>query len=337
MPIKLTLLLILLCHIGFAQNYDQSTPTQFDKFINQPQIEWASYANVSLGFEPVVLNKVLLERFIKKEIKAALPIESGLPQANTVRLLSKKSIDSIIHFPGLNNVNLYDSDGNIIAFKTATQHAVFDTSAKSVTEVIQIFYIENGKLASFVPWVSPGILPVTTSTGIFLGNTTYFSACFNFLYKSTPSNKDKIIFLSQSNHKLYLDTAVTEKKLKELYGRNIIETLWPYILADKFALYLTDNNKKIKAADIDMELSKKINEAVPISVYDENGNATIKSYRTPFSPKRITSIEIIQDWYYDHTKNIVFNKIKAAYLYAKKWGDNGLNNPAIPILKIVFN
>lgn len=337
MPIKLIPFLLLLCNIGFAQNNNQSAPALFDKFIKQPQIEWASYANVSLGFEPVILNKILLERFIKKEIKAALPIESDLPEASTIRFLSKKSADSIIHFSRQTNVNLFDSDGNIISSKTITKLPVFDTSYRSITEATQIFYIENGKLASYIPWVSPVILPVTTSTGTFLGNTSCFSTCFNFLYKSTASDKDRIIFLSQSNHKLHLDTAAAEIKLKELYGRNIIETLWPYIMAGKFALYLTADNKKIKAADIDAELSKTINEAVPISVYDENGNATSKSYRVPFSPKRITCIELIQDWYYDHTKNIVFNKIKAAFLYAKKWDDNGLNNPAIPILKIVFN
>ena len=337
MPIKLIPFLLLLCNTGFAQNNNQPSPTQFDTFINQPQIVWAAYANVSLSYEPVILNKILLERFSKKEIKAALPIESGLPEANAIRFLSKKSIDSILYFPIQSSVNLFDSEGNMISSKTITRQPVFDTSVKSTTVTTQIFYIENGKLSSYIPWVSPVILPVTTSTGIFLGNTACFSTCFNFLYNSTVSGKDKIIFLGHTNHKLFLDSAATDGKLKELYGRNIVETLWPYIMANRFALYLTDDNKKIKAGDIDMELSKKINEAVPISVYDENGNAISKSYRTPFSPKRITCIEIIQDWYYDYTKNIVVNKIKDAYLYAKKWDNKGGNNPAIPILKIVFN
>jgi hypothetical protein len=337
MPTKLTTLLLLLCHTGFAQNNDQPAPTQFDKFITRPQIEWASYANVSQVFEPVILNKILLERFSKKEIKAALPVESGLPEANTISYLSKKSIDSILHFSRQKIVNLYDSEGNIISTKTAAAQTVFDTSAKSVTDVVQIYYIENGKPASYIPWVSPGILPVITSSGVFLGNGTPFSTCFNFSYNSTASAKDKIIWLSQSNHRLNLDTVAAERKLKELYGRNIVETLWPYIIANKYALYLTGSDKKIKAADINTELSKIFNEAVPIPVYDENGNATIKTYIAPFNPKRFTAIEFIQDWHYDYTKNIVFNKIKAAFLYAKKWDSDKLNIAAIPVLKIVFN
>jgi len=337
MPTKLTSLLLLLCHFGFAQNNDQFTTTQFDQFITRPQIEWASYANVTLDFEPVILNKILLERCSKKEIKAALPIESGMPEANKVIFLSKKAIDSILHFSRQNIVNLYDSEGNNIGSRTVAQQTIFDTSAKSVTEIVQIFYIENGKPASYIPWVSPVILPVTTSSGVFLGNTTPFSSCFNFTYNSFASEKDKITLLSQTNHKLYLDTVAAERKLKELYGRNMVETLWPYIMANKYSLYLTDSDKKIKAADINAELSKIFNEAVPIPVYDENGNATIKTYIAPFSPKRFTGIELIQDWYYDYTKNIVFNKIKAAYLYAKKWDSNNLTIAAVPVLKIVFN
>lgn len=56
-----------------------------------------------------------------------------------------------------------------------------------------------------------------------------------------------------------------------------------------------------------------------VPVYDLNGKVTSCTIPSEnLSPKVFTAIELVQHWYYDHTNNVVFNKIREAYLYAKK-------------------
>ena len=94
-----------------------------------------------------------------------------------------------------------------------------------------------------------------------------------------------------------------------------------------------ENNKKIKADELTTDLIEKI----MVPVYDSLGNETGKFVKQPVDPKIFTTAELLQDWYYDHTTNIVYNKIKTLTLYTKKWNESkGVAEPS-PILKIVFN
>lgn len=61
----LTVLFILISSVSFTQNL--ARPTQFDKFISKSYVEWAAYVNDQVRFEKEHLNKVLLERLIKKK------------------------------------------------------------------------------------------------------------------------------------------------------------------------------------------------------------------------------------------------------------------------------
>ena len=116
----------------------------------------------------------------------------------------------------------------------------------------------------------------------------------------------------------------------------MIETLWPQILANKFTIQTIENNKKITSNQIKTGLINTTK--MVVQVYDSNGNVTGQLVKEdPISPNVFTTIELVQDWYYDATGNIVFNKIKEAILYAKKWTVDGQDKEISPILKIVFN
>jgi hypothetical protein len=328
-------ILIIACIFSLrtaAQYEQQNKPTQFDKFINLPGIEWAAYNYDTIRFDKINFNKLLVLRFTKNEIKTTLPIL----RTDHIDYLDKKSIDKERLYQQGDPLPLIDSAGNIIANTIKENPQFVDTTPLTITDITQILYIENKTLKSYVPWVSPAILPITTSSGIYLGTAEYFSSCFNFTYNYQSAKQNKISFLSGTKRKIYPDTADVENKVKELYGRNIIETLWPYILQGNIKAYSFDKNKELKPKHITDNLINIAKPAVP--VYDPNGNTS--AYFVPsesLSPKIFTAIELSQDWYYDHTKNIVFNRIREALLYAKKWTSDVQDKEASPILKIVFN
>ena len=326
---RLIAILLQLSNASFAQSPTQQIVTQFDKFINKPEIEWAAYINDTIRFEKVNLNKLLFIRFAKNEIKASLPVGSGSPEAEQISYLKKKEIDRVKFHA--NDIPSFDSAGNMVGVQSVMPE--IDT-AFALTDATQILYIANGQLKTYTPWVAT-MIPVVTSTGVYLGNGDYFSTCFNFNYAYQADKKNKILFLSQSKRKIRLDSFDVKNKLKELYGRNLIQTLWPYILKDKFEIFDYTKNKKIKAKELDAELINGPKAAVPI--YDSLGNITgSKIIQEALSVDVFTSIELIQDWYYDQTKNIVFNTVRELYLYAKKWTTDGEAKEATPILKIVF-
>ena len=313
----------------FAQA--QPVSTQFDTFINKPSIEWAVYANDTIRFEKSELNKILANRYAKNEIKASLSVISGSAQANSISYLQKDKLDRKIQGPGI-RVPVYDSIGNMI--RTDIIYYTIDADSFKTTGVTQILYIENGALKSYIPWVAPK-MPVITSTGIFLGYSDYFCTAFNFKYQSQPAPKSKIIFLTETKRIINMDSVNAENKLKELYGKNLIQTLWPYILNNKFKIYNNSTGKLIKATDISTDLTNE--EKLILPIYDSLGNH-IKNvfYKEPLKPDIFTQAELTQKWYYNHSQNLVFNTITAISVYTKKWTANGEDKEASPVLKIVF-
>lgn len=327
---KIIPLLLLLSNNLFAQSPTQQKETGFDKFINKPEIEWAAYINDTTRFEKVNLNKILFTRLIKNEIKASLPVGSGTPEADQVKYLKKRDIDRV-RFSS-NEIPVFDSAGNMIGVRTQTQD--IDTASFTLTDVTQILFIEKGQLKTFVPWVAT-MLPVVTSQGINLGDGDYFSTCFNYKYNYQPPKQNKVTWLANTKRKIIFESFDARNKLKELYGRNPVQTLWPYILKNKIAVFDYEKNTRIKVTEFTTDL---INEAkTMIPVYDSLGNQIgQRANYSELDPNVFTAIELIQEWNYDHTGNIVFIKIKEAYLYARKWKANGDAGNQAPILKLVF-
>ena len=327
--IKTTAIFLLLSNISLAQLPTQQKATQFDKFINKPKIEWATYASDTFNFNNGQLNVLLLKRFTANKIKASLPVESRTNQTNNI---TYKPIDSV------NNIILYqpddyvmDAEGNTILKKNPLQK--IDSATFKITETTQILYIEDGTLKSYIPFVTP-TLPVFISTGKYIGERFYFTSCYNYKYNYKSRKKNKLIFLQQTSKIIRLDSVDTNNQLKELYGRNMLETLWPFVLENRFTIISMYNNKQIDPKDIDSSLG--FNHPIIVPLYDSTG--TVYAYNVlegPFRRKKFTKATLVQNWYYDETKNIVFNKIKEMILYISKSNNAGLEEP-VPVIKLVF-
>jgi len=325
----LTALLFFLSTAAMAQYRRQPTPTQFDTFINNSKIEWAAYANDTVRFKK--LNNLLVERLAKKQIKASLPVYNGLADVNHIVYLPERTINDKILYPP-NSIPIYDSAGDPAGYKIVLRPYQIDTAAFTVTDITEILYIENGVVKSYIPWVSPRVIPVSTSIGVFLGYTDYFSTCFSFNANVLPVKKNKTIFLSQTKRNLKLDTVETESRLKETYGRNMLETLWPYVMQHKYRIFSFEKDTFIRPEQI-KELTN--GEKVMVPVYDASGNITGRIADTDMYPGCFINAAIVQDWYYDETRNIVLNKVREIILYTLKSGPDD-DKPIAPFIKIIL-
>ena len=322
---SLIVLLLLLSNISFAQN--KPAPTQFDKFVNKPNIEWAAYASDTFNFTKADLNNLLLTRLGKNEIKASLPVESRTVGADQIKYTIKDSIHNA--FYGDNTDFVMDSLGNIVSQKKPIPKR--DTSNFKVTEVTQILYIENGTLKSYIPFVTP-MLPVFMSSGNYIGEQFYFTTVFNYKYNNISRKKNKLIFLSQTKKMIKLNPVQPTDKLKEMYGQNLIETLWPYVLNNEIEAFSPDNNRKLRPEELNASLS--YNQQMQVPIWDSTSAIPVFKYiiaGEPINTKRFTDVQLIQDWYYHRKKNMVFSSIRELFVYTKE-GDKEL----VPVLKLVF-
>lgn len=326
---KLVVIFLLINQVSFAQT--RNYPTQFDEFIIRPKIEWAAYASDTFNFSKTGLNNLLTQRLVNKEIKASLPFESRTVAANQINYVSYDTIHEN-HFRDIYPpVPVLDSLGNIVEYKM--QIPEIDISTFIITEVTQILYIENGSIKSYIPWVTPA-LPVHLSTGVYLGESFYYNTAYNFNYNYKSRKRNKVIFLKQTNKKIKLVAADTHNQLKLMYGKNLIETLWPYILQNKIEVFSVDSNKIADPAELDNRFS--FTQPVFVPFFDSVNRVTAyKVENNALELQKFSDASLVQDWYYDATKNIVFNKITALYLYINSYIKEDEKKPE-PVLKLVF-
>ena len=325
---KYFLIAVLFLLIGnncFAQY--SPTPSQFDKFIIQPSIEWAAYVLDTVRFSKINLNKLLFERYKTNNIKVSLPLLNGASETNHISYVTGDSLDDLVLYPMHRFGSMYDSNGNLISPVPPIKPYKIDTSGSNITNVTQVFYIENGQLKSYVTWVSPCIVEIRTGMDSLLGLSEYFSSCHNLKFDYAPGEEDQVIFLVQSKNRFRLDSILQRDKLKQLYGRGLVETLWPYITDNKLELYSDISKTKINPWYTEDTISTVINLLRGSGI---DGNLMMEKYGA------FPEIQIVQDWYYNYTDNIVFNKVREIYIYIGKWAGTEKYNSSFPILKIVF-
>ena len=324
-------ILLLLVRISYAQQPGQQLETPFDKFISQPGIEWAVYFNDTISFTRYNLNKHLVDRLKHHSINASRPIASGSSQAAQVIYLKNAEIDKVLY--RFDETQSLDPLGNISVIKKSASLKI-DTSKITLTDAIQILYVEKGQLKSYIPWIAT-MTPIVTSAGIYLGDGECFSTCFNLQYKTTLRNAEKDIFLGHSNKKIIIDSVDRRNKLKELYGRNLVQTLWPLIIKGGIKVFSPQTGKLISISEINSDLVNEEKTQVPL--YDSVGNLIgYRQVQEPLSPDFFSRAELEQDWYYNNATNIVYNRIRKLVLYAKKQSSGGEASVATPILKIIF-
>ncbi len=325
---KLTAIFLVISNSLFAQPAKVST--KFDKFVQCSKIEWAAYASDTFRFDKAGFNNLLLTRLERNKIQATFPIESRTENISKAKYVSYDSIFNSYFQNSYEEVSVIDSVGDIVGYSRLVNKV--DTSAFKLTEVTQILFIQKGVLKSYIPWVTP-TLPVVTSSGKYIGESFYFNTAYNRKYCRKAPKINKLLYLSHTKMLVNINQPAADNMLKEMYGKNLIETLWPQVLNGKIEIFSLPNNERLTPDKL-----MQANAGTLVPFYDSTSSATIYKYEfinEPLSPEKFTDVELVQDWYYDSRKNIVFSKIMEMYLYTIK---PDKTEPAIssPLLKLVF-
>ena len=326
---KYTLLLLLIVSTKIIAQNEPRIETPFNSFTKLPTVEWAVRANDTLVCLKPDISKILVDKILKSTIIAASYLEEDLPREIKIKNITNEEIRMLLSNRPACELPIFDSNGNFpIVIKQREEDK--QEYKNDLIKVYEKQFIINGKLNSTISYVSI-IKDVITPQGIYLGKLEIFSTAFNKKNNYSPSPKDKIIFLTKTERELFVDSIKKENKYKETFGRNMVETLWPYVLANKLNVYSVATGKLLTLKEINSELIG--NTSVIVPVYDSVGNATSKTIdKYPLQPNIFTKVIINQTWYYNDTKNIFFNKIPDIILYSKFVGEKELK----PILKISF-
>jgi hypothetical protein len=315
MSIKLTLFIILLSHYSHAQIKGIRSATRFDKFIKGQKIQWAAYTGNVIISDKYNLTDELYKRFHKDEIKISLPINrDSLMAYDKISYLNKLGLQQRSYAPGSD----YSKPTNRL-----------DSQSLSTINVEEILYVADGKLYSYIPWISPRI-SIYTSRDIFLGTSEYFSSCINSKYNFKSSKRDKLIYLASTDRRILIDSFQRTDLLKQFYGINILEAIWKEVMNDKNEITDLRNGEKTLAKNIQVYSFPNL---LTIPVYDSLGNIIASTvYNEAISPSLFQQMEISQNWYYNYTKNILTNTITDITLFVgKSFYNSGELNPFIKI------
>lgn len=307
----LSLIFCLFSTALYAQQYPLPVKTSFNKFVEKPTVKWAIYQIDTLQTDQPDLREILINKMRSGKIKTYTPVASGDLQENNLQrvILNKNEGNSNKTFP--------------------------DIGPKGTLNVEQILYVENGKLFSYISRVSP-LKNIFTSSGEYLGKGEYFTTSIHYKHSNKNFKKKESLFLKQSSTLILLDSIDKKNKLKETYGQNLLETLWPYMVANKIPVYNAFTNELTSLTQINT-LNQLNLPTIKIPIYDSVGNFDrMKIVFEQIQPKKFNKILITQQWYYNERKNIVYCIIPEAFLFLKKEEDIIKSNDNKPSLKITF-
>ena len=306
----------------FAQANFHPEKTGLNDFIEKSSVSWAAYVNDTTSIFHDVIGKYILPKYQSGEMKGFVPADNGdtaedhLRSRNFGELVSLKyTADTVFEDGGYKIKNDFSQ-------RTA------DTMLASPVFLHEIIYAEKGRLKSYTSRISPW-LPIYTMSGLLLGRGTLVSFCINKKYNSKIFSG--YIFTGRTKRMIVADSIGTAEKLKEHYGMNIIDAIWPYMMNKDLPVYSALTGERL---DPDTILTGKVPGADSISVLI-NEDTIPQIYRTVYnelSARSFDRIEITQDWYYDPKKNIVLCEIPEAVLYTNSSGGNEPKG----LLRVVF-
>lgn len=323
----ITILLCLPTLLAFSQQ------TRFNTFVKEPKISWAMHINDTVRFTTINLPEILIKQAKKNQLKIAEPVDNPIyNNKGLIKYVKESDLEKRINRPDTLLVNDADGVTRTVVRETGP-FPPFDSSTYNLAETEQIYFIENGKLQCYVPYITT-LYPVTSVNGIKLGHSQLFSTAINNNRSFKPTTADKIIFVTKTTRLINLDSVSKAYRLKELYGHNLLESLWPSLGKGLVHMQVIGEDRLLKPSEVYAYMIKS-NMVVP--VYDSVGE--ISRYITPMNPLESSMFkyaELAQDWFYDQTQNIVFCRIREMTLYY--YYNDPFQEPVreIPSFKIIF-
>lgn len=321
----------------FLYSHTVLSQDKYTKFIEKASVSWASDISDTLHFSNPNLSLLLRERLNKGEIKTSI-IENELPVTDQ----KESTLQDIINRMAPGRVKqITDEKGNITSTIQEAENPLFstfyfDSQTRDVLEVRQVLYVQSGKLQSYIPWLSPKY-SVYTSWGEKLGIANAFSTGFKICRHTKKSTRKNAIFFGNTTTKISLDTAAKIKMIKQLYGYNLLEALWPNLAKNYYKIYQADSSFSISFSKLTESL---LNAAViTVPVYNAEGNENTQQTKLSdqlLTASSFTSIELVQDWFYNKKSNSAYTTITHIILNALQWNNGIRKTKETAVLKIML-
>ncbi len=326
-------LFVLLCLLPANRVFSQDF---FTKFVEKKQVRFATYFTDTFHFSNPNLSLAVRTLVASGNIKASISVDGK--KTGKPRYAGSEEIRAKI-FPNRES-KVMDPEGNVTATVVEAEDPLFsarylDEQTNDMVEIPQILYIQSGRLRSYIPFFSTKYA-VFTSWGQKLGISNAFNTGFNADRSTTSSVKKKSKLLGSTMTKMRLDTFQQENLLKQLYGQNMLQALWPFLGKKQYEIYRLDSTTRIEFEKLHMGLVNKMS----VPVYDEVGNLTGTKVLTmqdqPLLPSVFEAIQVKQNWYYSERKNILFSTITELILHGKNGDQISGEQIVVPVLKILL-
>jgi len=300
---------VLLMVVGSCKSYaqwaDKNTysiaPNIYNSFTNNPNISWAAHFDFSYSFLNCPYKKYpgIYDYLIDNQKK-------GIIKSYKINECNNCGDDSIVDNRKLEH-QLFYSEINY-----PQQN---DNGIDSLKEIYfdQTLAIEKHHLKSYITAAGPEF-EVSNSLGMLLG-ISYQALCSINRSKITKDKKDVITFLKTTDVFYNEDSLAYSNitNIKTTYGMNLVTTLWYDLSKGYNKIVDLKTNKIINPLYV---WNYPIDGFIQVPQYDSVGNNIGFSLRNgPAARSYISKIAIRQEWYYNSTKNIFFNKIKEADVY----------------------
>jgi hypothetical protein len=236
---------------------------------------------------------------------------SGKLKAYTLRLEG---------FEGFENATYseYDKFPNRDLTKDQINYILTD-SLKSI-KFHEIFYLNNYSLNCQIISAAPST-NYASAGGISLGMQDIFYCCKSSKGSMTITNNQDLIHLKKIERYLNFDSIESSKLVKQIYGFNMVQSIWAGASQGYIKLLDTKTNKIIPAKNV---LNYSYLDSVQVPVYDSTGSIvgqTKQPGQAVFPYKLGNSIQFAQDFYYDIKRNVFLTTISNCFLFVKYWDE----------------
>ena len=308
---KLIAIFILISNISFGQNlpkptqnYYSTLPGSFNSFISSPKITWASQLETEYSFD-------------NKDIKGSGNIYDYLMKSKLTGKIKSYVCTGPNHLIQ-DEVEYVNNHDKIDFFKELNKDSIPDyfaltnDSSKGVF-FHEIFYLEDHFLKTKILAAAPAY-KVFTSNGTYLGKSSTAYCAINLFSEVKKSKKGQVISLGNTYRVFNLDTLNYYFNIKKTYGMNLSFALWHDLSRNNNELTDLKTGKVIKSSDV---IGYTILDSVEAGGIIETNPPT--NMKIPGDPvlTQLRNIGIIQNWFYNVTKNIFFAEIPEVYLYVE--------------------
>jgi hypothetical protein len=300
---------LLVITIGLFMSTFVCAQTPETKFLKKSDVTWAAYNSDTVRFSAPNLSLLIRQQANVGKIKVAVP-----------NIDKHNYIDKQVPLPELSNSEL-------LSTKT------FGEENNSLLYAEQFLYFNKKQLRSHVSWVSPA-KKIFTLQGVYLGNSYIFNAFHNTSGTIRKSTRRKAISLGTTSI-ILTDSSLNGEMIKQWFGETFAVALFHTLSSDDIEIYTIDPMKKINYSELDsVRLDDYRLETPKYNIFGELMGGGFQDHR--LDPKDFTKASILQQWFYDPKKQIVFNDVKEIVLFAKKIKDGQPEANPSPVLRIVY-